>query len=209
MVILEAFHLGATDFLRAPFSLYDFYIRVNSMLTLKGTLEELEFARERAYEASIRDNLTGLFNRGYFVEFLRKAFERARRTGEKLAVAMMDLDGFKAVNDTWGHEAGDRILKGFAVALEESIRATDVAARLGGDEFVVLLVGGDCSAFDRVLALLREKIKELSISICGQEVVGVSAGCASLEEADTPEELLKLADSRMYQDKRRRKGEVR
>jgi diguanylate cyclase (GGDEF)-like protein len=148
------------------------------------------------------DSLTGLANRGLFVETAERHIELCRREGSQLSVLFIDLDGFKRVNDRYGHEMGDRLLRAVAARLHNAIRGSDIAARLGGDEFAVLLM----HAGARLAAGVAEKLVD-SLSApyeLGAETLQVSAsiGVAAFPEpAGSAEQLLRRADEAMYRAK--------
>lgn len=181
---------------------------------LAGAVEQLaEQMHAQMSELSVqalRDPLTRLPNRALFMDGLRRALSRARRQGTDVAVLYVDLDDFKSVNDTLGHEGGDRLLTAVAERLQAVLRTEDMAARLGGDEFAVLIdeVAGQEGASlvaERLLGRLQERV-----IIAGQEVmpgasVGVAAGGTSRRYTE-PEALLRDADVAMYRAKGRRKG---
>lgn len=150
------------------------------------------------------DFLTGLPNRALFLDRLACALSIAKRSGNALAVLFIDLDGFKAVNDTHGHDAGDTVLQVVAQRLRKVIRTSDNVARLGGDEFTVLLnhVGSHNSAeivAEKILQLLLDPIELGSAHMCD---VGASIGISLYEGGEVQaEHLLKQADSAMYQAK--------
>jgi len=159
---------------------------------------------------ALRDPLTRLPNRALFMDGLRRALSRARRQGTDVAVLYIDLDDFKTVNDTLGHEAGDHLLTAVAGRLQASLRTEDMAARLGGDEFAVLIdeVAGQDGA-----RLVAERLLErlhAPVLIAGREItfrasVGVAAGGTTRRYAD-PEALLRDADVAMYRAKAEGKG---
>ncbi len=154
------------------------------------------------------DSLTGLPNRALLGDRLRHALARADREGHGVAVLFLDLDGFKHVNDTVGHEAGDEVLKEAAIRVLSAVRAVDTAARLGGDEFVVVLEKITSAADVRAVA--SRLIEQLGRSYGGVEArLSVSIG-GSLFPRDTREadELVKLADAAMYRAKRAGKNQV-
>jgi diguanylate cyclase (GGDEF)-like protein len=158
--------------------------------------------QELAHQA-FHDGLTGLANRSLFVDRAEQALRRAGRTGAPPVVLCLDLDGFKDVNDSLGHLAGDRLLRVVADRLRDAVRAGDTAARLGGDEFAVLLDdtgGGPAEAealAGRLLGLLAEPIE-----LDGQRVsVGVSIGLVAADPQSTPESLLRDGDIAMYRAK--------
>ncbi len=123
---------GANDFVNKPFAKEEFYCRVNH------NIEMLEYI-EAIHEASNKDYLTGLYNRRYFFDLGRKIFENARRCILDMTIAMIDIDHFKKINDTYGHEVGDSVLKYIAGILMDSFRKADVVSRFGGEEFCIMM----------------------------------------------------------------------
>ncbi|OSM06161.1 GGDEF domain-containing protein [Magnetofaba australis] len=154
------------------------------------------------------DALTGLWNRLAMDEILTDAFSRVKRSGKGLALLVLDLDGFKGVNDTHGHHTGDAVLVETAQRIQNVVRQTDSVARLGGDEFVVILEGIDSADHaGRVAGLIVERIaapytvEDLSVSI------GTSIGVAFYgQDGETGDELLKAADGALYAMKEKGKG---
>lgn len=153
------------------------------------------------------DILTGLSNRAAFEDELREEAQRADRQGSKFAIVMADLDGFKIVNDSLGHKAGDRVLKEVAEVFRDAGRSTDTAARIGGDEFVVLLSGiADAGGARRVADTILERVGEIRE---GTFQIGASIGIAIYPDHTTdPGEVIVLADRAMYAAKRRGKNSV-
>jgi len=157
---------------------------------------------ELAHEAH-HDQLTGLLHHQAFLGELELEVERARRYGHGVALVFVDLDNFKAVNDTLGHPAGDRALQGFAAALRGSLRVSDLAGRMGGDEFAAYLVEIDEETVPRLLDRVHDRVDEL-VEL-GQLPAGwsFSAGCATFpDEAGDVDSLFRVADSRLYEAKR-------
>jgi diguanylate cyclase (GGDEF)-like protein len=175
--------------------------------TSRGITQAQAAHVQRLERLAAEDDLTGLANRRAFNQRLSQEFLRARRYGHPFAVVLVDLDRFKAINDTHGHAAGDRALAAFAAILRGMIRATDVAARLGGDEFALLLPETDAGAAERVVRRLKLMLAERPVPVdpaTGDAVrLSVSAGVAALS-ADTESEskLLAAADRALYADKR-------
>jgi diguanylate cyclase (GGDEF)-like protein len=173
-------------------------------------ITERRLAEEAAAHLALHDPLTGLPNRRLLRDRLEHALARAAREGLDVAVLYLDLEGFKAVNDEFGHEAGDRLLVAFAGRLRGCLRGSDTAARLGGDEFVLVLEGvrggGDVLALaERIARALEEPF-----SVGGTEAaLTASMGVAlSTHPHERPEELVRLADLAMYRAKREGKGRV-
>jgi diguanylate cyclase (GGDEF)-like protein/PAS domain S-box-containing protein len=161
-------------------------------------------AREhRLRQWASRDGLTGVWNRAWLLEELERLLQAGRRRDERPgSLLFVDLDGFKTVNDTLGHAAGDELLRAVARALEESVRYTDAVARLGGDEFAVLLAGTEAAQAERVAEKIAAAIEDVwPRGLRG----GASVGVAGLERGcGTPAEVLASADRAMYADKWRR-----
>lgn len=164
--------------------------------------DELAYARYAAQH----DGLTGLPNRAQFTERLQMEVKRSHRTGEPFALMYLDLDGFKQVNDTLGHQYGDDLLLAFSERLGEIVRETDLAARVGGDEFAVILptvdtVEGIEQFAQRLKLAIREPYEVQGRDTC----LHASIGSALFpDDAHDVDELIRIADRRMYEDKSRR-----
>jgi diguanylate cyclase (GGDEF)-like protein len=156
---------------------------------------------------SVTDELTGLLNRRGFLAALRRATALTRRGGPAGAVLFGDLDGFKQVNDAFGHAVGDELLRRVGAALSERVRSTDSVARLGGDEFAVLLIGASMSSARRKANDLAAAVAELPVEplSCPIGPLGISFGIASFHGDEREEDLLRRADLSMYGKKRRRR----
>jgi two-component system cell cycle response regulator len=151
------------------------------------------------------DFLTGLYNRRFVEKHLEVEIIRAKRLGLPLTLMAIDLDDFKAINDNFGHDAGDEVLKHFAERLRRAIRGSDIPIRMGGDEFLVLLP--ECTSEQAELLLRR--LRDLKLQYDGRAIpVSFSVGCASFmsttssSSQEAPDELLKRADRALYADKR-------
>ncbi len=159
---------------------------------------------EEAYRVAVMDSLTSLYNRRYARQRLQDEMMRSQRHNLPLTVIMFDLNDFKLVNDTHGHEAGDKLLKAFADRLRRATRGSDVAARYGGDEFVVILA--ECSPGDVQYVLKR--LEGVHAEIDEEKLtVTFSAGWADYTVGESPEELLRRADKDLYVNKRAAKGQ--
>jgi diguanylate cyclase (GGDEF)-like protein len=158
---------------------------------------------------SITDSLTGLFNRHQFEATLKWEVARCQRYGARLALLLLDVDHLKAVNDRWGHQAGDRVLSGVAGAIRDSVRSSDMVSRYGGDEFAIILPDTDARAGSLVAERICAKVRaSLGTGILpGISTEGtVSGGLAELPLAPTPTsetELIVAADRALYLAKRR------
>lgn len=173
---------------------------------VSGLRRTLEAERQR----STTDPLTGALNKAGFTAAMAQAVARARRSGEALALLYIDLDGFKGVNDRFGHAAGDDVLRAFTAGAAQTLRAGDVFARIGGDEFVALLSLPDPQCGEKVTTLIHERLS-LRLKATGH-AVGCSAGAVIMTADQAPEstgEMMHLADQLMYEVKRNGKGGVR
>jgi diguanylate cyclase (GGDEF)-like protein len=172
-------------------------------LTMQRRAEAAMRASEaRMRDLAIRDGLTGLFNRRYALEQLEDAIQRSVIDGERLAVALMDLDHFKKINDTLGHLTGDAVLRDFARQLDQRLRGSDLVARYGGEEFIVILRRASKDAARRVLDQVRTGLADRN-GASELPTYTFSAGVAELgEDGGTPNELLSKADGRLYEAKR-------
>jgi len=124
--------------------------------------------RQALQEMSLKDALTGLFNRRYHDQFLPRELNRIQREGGSLIVAMLDIDDFKRINDTFGHEAGDEVLRRIGKILNQYFRVSDMACRFGGEEFLVVMLSDDLDAAVLKLERFRESIKNEAITFQGQ-----------------------------------------
>jgi diguanylate cyclase (GGDEF)-like protein len=155
----------------------------------------------RLYESSTRDALTGAYNRLHFDERLRAEVAFAARHASDASLVLLDIDHFKRVNDTYGHQVGDIVLSEVAKLSQRSLRTEDVFARFGGEEFAVILRGISLAGARKLGERLRMAVEGHPIVADGQTVpVSLSAGCASLACTPTPsaEELIRIADRRLY-----------
>jgi diguanylate cyclase (GGDEF)-like protein len=161
--------------------------------------------REALRTQSVRDALTGLYNRRYLEETLEREMRRAARAEQSLGILMIDLDHFKNFNDTYGHDAGDAVLRETGASLTKGIRAEDFVCRFGGEEFVVILPTADPETSRTRAERLRTKMRELTIMYQGKSLgmVTISVGVAAFPAHGTsPKELMAAADAALYEAKR-------
>jgi diguanylate cyclase (GGDEF)-like protein/PAS domain S-box-containing protein len=178
---------------------------------VKENIAALMEANEALRDQSIRDPLTGLYNRRYMEEMLERETLRAVRADQGLGVLMLDLDHFKSFNDTYGHDAGDTILREAAAFLLKSVRAEDIVCRFGGEEFIVILPVADLKVTEARADRIRSKLRELPVLHQGQSLgmVTVSIGVAELPQHGTSrKELIEAADAALYRAKREGRDRV-
>jgi two-component system, cell cycle response regulator len=207
---LRALSDGAKDFISKPFDVPELLFRVRNMLEVRLLHEAARHHGKALESLALTDSLTGLANRRLLVDRLSIALLHARREQAGIALLYLDLDGFKAINDTLGHAAGDTLLKMVAARLQSTVREEDTLARLGGDEFVILLAHAGADDAGRVSAKVIEAVSRPYL-IDGQAAsvtisVGVALYPVNGEDADT---LMKSADLALYEAKRSGKNAFR
>jgi len=169
---------------------------------------------ERLKKLSITDPLTGLLNRRYFQERLEEEIARSSRHGHSLSLMMLDIDGFKVYNDTFGHPAGDRLLKQVSDAITDSVRTMDIVARFGGDEFMVLLPETEPSLAMHIAERIRAGVSQVALELGSMPARGIVAVTISIGIASYPrnghtlEKIMELVDRALYQAKMKGKNRI-
>ena len=172
---------------------------------------ELRESVNNTMALAVTDELTGLYNRRYFDRHLNVMLSKAQEQDRDIALMILDIDHFKAVNDNHGHDVGDAVLREFAARLRRNIRGVDLACRFGGEEFVVLMPDTDTGQAEAVAERVRQSMVEKPFEVGPTRPlsVTVSAGVALKEsQADTPETLVKRADVALYRAKREGRNRV-
>jgi two-component system, cell cycle response regulator len=204
--LMRGLEIGINDYLVRPIDRNELLARVRTQVRKKRYTERLRDNVQMSIEAAITDALTGLNNRRYMETHLATLVEQAHTRGKPLTVLVLDIDFFKSVNDTHGHDAGDDVLREFAVRLKKSIRGIDLACRLGGEEFVVVMPDTDMAVAAMVAERLRRRIAADPFPISRGErkvEVTISIGLAALAGAeDSAANVLKRADQALYRAKR-------
>ena len=209
--LLKALELGVNDILPRPVDPEELMARARTQIKRKRYADFLKEKLDYSLEMAVTDALTGLHNRRYMAGQLQAMVGRAAQGGDLVAVLVMDIDHFKAVNDGFGHDAGDEVLREFAVRLATNVRAIDLPCRLGGEEFVVVMPGASLEAAARVADRIRRDIEGQPFPIMGGAeglTVTVSIGVAASVPGDTPEGLLKRADEGVYEAKAHGRNQV-
>lgn len=203
---VRGLQLGADDYLALPCDPAELLARAKALLRNKHTHDRIRKLSMSLEQMVVSDPLTGLHNRRFLMDRLKQEMQRSDRHGEPLAFAMIDLDGFKPINDRFGHVFGDKVLKAVGGAIARCVRISDVAARYGGDEFAVVLPQTPPEGSMRVCERILRTVSELQVK---DEHGNASAVTASLglayypaEDVETPEDLIHSADGALYGAKR-------
>jgi len=201
--IVRGLELGINDYLIRPIDRQELTARLRTQVRRKRYNDHLRASVTQTIEMAVTDGLTGLHNRRYLDSHLQTLFERAVARRRPLSLMITDLDRFKLVNDTYGHDGGDEVLREFARRLRKNVRGIDLACRFGGEEFVVVMPDTEATIAEKVAERVRAEIAELPFVINGVGVpVTVSVGVSSLKRgADSVADLLKRADVALYEAK--------
>jgi len=208
---LRALTSGAKDFISKPFNLMEVKMRIHNMLEVRLLYKKAEESNKVLASLALHDELTGLPNRRLLMDRLSLSIAHARRNKLAMAVMYLDLDGFKQINDTLGHDAGDTLLSLAAARMVAAVRQEDTVARLGGDEFVIVLwelshADGVDKPVSKVLHAVSQPYSIQGRSISMTTSIGISIYPTHGEDAET---LMKSADLALYEAKRAGKNEYR
>lgn len=210
--LLKALELGVNDILPRPVDPEELEARARTQIKRKRYADFLKQKLDYSLEMAVTDALTGLHNRRYMAGQLQGLMSRAGQGGDSVAVLVMDIDHFKLVNDSFGHDAGDEVLREFGVRLATNVRAIDLPCRLGGEEFVVVMPGASLEDATRVADRIRRDVAAQPFPIMGGAeglTITISVGvAASAGQEDTPEALLKRADEGVYEAKAHGRNQV-
>ncbi len=210
--VVRGLDLGVNDFIMRPVERHELAARVRTQIRRYRYASELRESVSNTLVLAVTDELTGLYNRRYFDRHLAVMLAKAQEQERDMALMLIDMDYFKAINDNHGHDTGDAVLREFATRLRRNIRGVDLACRFGGEEFVVLMPDTDFAQAQGVAERVREAVAEREFSKGegqGALRITVSVGVALNEsDEDTPETILKRADIALYRAKREGRNRV-
>jgi two-component system cell cycle response regulator len=204
--VLRGLDLGANDYIVRPIDKNELVARVRSQIKRKRYTERLRDSVQTSMELAVTDALTGLYNRRYMESHVGTLVDRSAARGKSLSVLLLDIDYFKSINDTYGHDAGDDVLRDFSDRLRACIRGIDLACRYGGEEFVVVMPDTDIGVATMVAERIRRRVAGDMFPIQRGEKqieVTISIGIAARSTPeDTAAMILKRADEALYRAKR-------
>ena len=203
--LVRGLEVGVNDYLLRPVDKNELLARVRTQIRKKRYTERLRDNVQMSIEMAITDPLTSLYNRRYMESHLSSLLEQAVSRKKPLTVLVLDIDYFKAINDTHGHDAGDDVLREFALRVKKSIRGIDLACRYGGEEFVVVMPETDLAVATMVAERLRRRIaaEPFPIQDGSRSIeLTISVGISALGKDDDAAKILKRADGALYRAKR-------
>lgn len=210
-LMLKALELGVNDYLLMPVDLNEMFARVKTQIRRKKYQEALKSNYQESVSMAVTDGLTKLYNRHYLDTHLKNLMKQHGEQGRSLSLSMMDMDHFKKVNDTYGHNVGDEVLIALANIITQTIRSADLAARYGGEEFVVLMPETDPSRAFEACERIRKAVEAHEFIVSHPESPirkTISIGFATSEPSDTTESLMKRADLALYESKHNGRNRV-
>ncbi|NBU28755.1 MAG: diguanylate cyclase, partial [Caulobacteraceae bacterium] len=202
--LVKALEIGVNDILTRPIDPQELSARARTQIKRKRYTDFLRQNLDHSLELAVTDQLTGLHNRRYMEGQLSALARRAAMGGDPVAALMIDIDYFKKINDNFGHDVGDEVLREFAVRLASNVRAVDLPCRYGGEEFTVIMPDTQIEDAERIAERIRLHVAGSPFRVAGGELltVTISVGvAATIGTSDTPETLLKRADSAVYEAK--------
>lgn len=204
-MVVRALELGVNDYILRPVEPNELIVRCLTQIRRKRFNDQLRESVQQTIELAVTDGLTGLNNRRYLDKHLKLLFDRSVARGRPLSICITDIDRFKSVNDTYGHDAGDEVLREFANRIRSTVRGADLACRYGGEEFVVVMPDTPPEMAAAVAERLRTivemnpfKLRQAGVAIQITASLGISS---TVWGAESPEQLLKQADRALYDAK--------
>ena len=200
---------GAADYITKPFNEKELVARAMIHLKIKQLQDELRSKNELLLELSTTDSLTKIYNRRHFMDLAKKEFERSERLGFQVSLLIFDVDHFKQINDSLGHQIGDRVLTAVCKLAQKTFRHYDIFGRYGGDEFTVLFPQTTLKQALKVSERFEESVRELKLEGMGSKRASISGGVATKTPTiENIEKLIKAADEMLYKAKQEGRARV-
>jgi two-component system cell cycle response regulator len=203
--LAKGLDIGVNDYIARPYDRNELLARVRTQVRRRRFQDRLRQNYQRGLEMALTDSLTGVYNRRYMNTHLPSVMSQAAAAGKPLALFMIDIDHFKRVNDTYGHPAGDEVLRAVARRIADTVRQIDTVARMGGEEFVVLMPDAGADVAIKVAERLRQAVAEDSVPEMrapgGKIAVTISIGVAVMRPGETGDALIQRADTALYRAK--------
>ncbi|MFT6556620.1 PleD family two-component system response regulator [Sneathiella sp.] len=203
--LVKGLDLGVNDYVMRPIDSNELIVRTRTQVLRKQYQDRLRHNYHRSMELAVTDGLTGLYNRRYMTNHLDTQLQKVKTEFKSVSILIMDIDFFKEVNDTHGHEAGDDVLKAFSGRIGKSVRGIDLACRFGGEEFVVVMPDTDLAVANGVAERLRCEIADYPFEVSRGSIsldITCSIGVTMSTPEDTTDSIMKRADDALYQAKR-------
>ena len=204
---IQALQSGANDYISKPVLDEELFARINNLISATRLIEQLTRERQRLLELATKDHLTGLYNRHFLTELAKRRFADANRQQQALAVLVLDIDHFKQINDQYGHQTGDKVLKRVATALQAQCTAEQYLARFGGEEFVLLLPDSNLSTAHDKAQQLCQTLQQLQPEGINTSV-SIGVACLSTAREEYFDEVFARADKALYQAKQQGRNQV-
>jgi two-component system cell cycle response regulator len=210
-LLIKALDMGINDYLFSPIDSNEVIARAKIQVRRKKYQNALQESQAESLEMAIKDGLTSLYNRRYSDSHIKRLLANSKQNGKPLAVALLDVDHFKSVNDSYGHQSGDEILKELSERFMSSVRPTDLVARYGGEEFIIIMpntsLKSAVSVAQRIRSVVEDKEFRLPVEP-GKIHKTVSIGLALAKDDDTAQDLINRADKALYQVKNNGRNQV-
>lgn len=221
--IVKGFDAGGVDYVTKPFNSVILESRIRTHIELKRSkdnlknyiarLEEanarLEKEKERSDYLANNDYLTGIFNRRYMVKKMKEEYDKFLRTKEPFSIGIFDIDNFKKINDSYGHECGDFILMSLTRSIKESIRVSDSFARWGGEEFIIMLPQTNCQSAVVLFERIREKVQNTKYNYNDFKLnITFTCGVSEIGEEESIDSCIVRADTALYKGKTSGKNQI-
>ena len=209
-MVIKGMDIGINDYFIYPVDLNELHARVKTQLRRKIYQNDLQQELEKSVDLAIKDSLTGLFNRRYFDIHIDQLINKSRKSNKPLCLLMIDIDNFKKINDSYGHQCGDHALKDLADILKTSVRVTDLVSRYGGDEFSILISNVEIDMCNKIADIIRQKVENFVFNIGDNQTIKstISVGVVQYNNKESAQEFISRGDKALYKSKNTGRNKV-